>query len=651
MSRVTIAVCVLAAAVVLLPDMAYAQASKGLPMPCLQVADEKAVRAVLGDGFTLASASMSKPGQSSCSWTDGADKPRRLSVGVVDKRGFPTSTPTPAGAFDLAIAAYTKAGLKGEPVAGLGDQATQFTLGEARILLIRRADAVMSVSATNLPGDLVTAVAKRALSAPPPALGDHATFPEPEPIVAAKPMDVPRAQQNLPCVRALTSADLRSLKRTDVLVEIMHPRPGYSACEWRTTTAGENGFSVAVATREEFADARMANAAAYFAAERKTMESFGPSWTPLSGVGAEAVVAIGSGPAIMARTASEVITIKCFDCSRDQIVAMTRVAIGKLVREPTPDKPPVAKGVSLPCLQILDAKAVKAALGQDLEVAAAPVRAGWSHCAWFAGGGGMKQVFLLEFLDQRVFLNKALFSTAAPTAPDIFDYEVGTRRRGGIQAEPLGALGLRAVAFGMDKITELFVLRSDGVIRLLSELSRQQLRAIADRAATARSPLLGHHVASPDPGTVSPAQPAALDDSTRNLPCVQMLTEAELRRANRMDVLVDAVGNRPGYSLCEWRTTTQIGTGFIVSVANADEFKALRLPGASAYFSAERRGMAATLKLEPLYGLGKEAVQAEGPGQAVVMVRTEGEHVVTVNCFNCSVFDAIVIARVAAVVK
>ena len=57
--------------------------------------------------------------------------------------------------------------------------------------------------------------------------------------------------------------------------------------------------------------------------------------------------------------------------------------------------------------------------------------------------------------------------------------------------------------------------------------------------------------------------------------------EAELRSKNRMDVLVDAVGNRPGYSLCEWRTTTQIGTGFIVSVANGEEFKARRVPGAS----------------------------------------------------------------------
>ena len=105
MSRLTFAVCVLAAAVGVLSDRADAQTSKVLPMPCLQVADEKAVRAVLGDAFTLTSATMSKPGQSSCIWTDGGDKPRRLSVGVVDRRGFPTSTPTPAGAFDVAMAA------------------------------------------------------------------------------------------------------------------------------------------------------------------------------------------------------------------------------------------------------------------------------------------------------------------------------------------------------------------------------------------------------------------------------------------------------------------------------------------------------------------------------------------------------------------
>jgi hypothetical protein len=309
-----------------------------------------------------------------------------------------------------------------------------------------------------------------------------------------------------------------------------------------------------------------------------------------------------------------------------------------------------ALGAPLPCLQLLGASSVKSVLGTDLRPVAIPVFTGESSCSWWAAEGQSVMVpFSLAFVDQRAFLNKIMFPRAAPSAAGVYNYEVWYRKEGGMKAEPLGAIGQHATAFAIDKGTVLLVLRADGVIRINSTLPREQLRALATRAANAPSPVLGRHVSFPEPGEIKEAVAHEPDPQMRNAPCVQMLNEAEVRTAKRTEVLVDAV-RRPGYSLCEWRATSAHNTGFMVSVATASEFKAKGFSGASSYFAAEKKAMETTFKPEVLYGLGNDAIQAERFRQGVAMVRT-GETVVTVTCFECNRFDAIVLARLAAVVK
>jgi hypothetical protein len=259
-----------------------------LPMPCLQLVDERAVRAAVGDGFALASASSPRPGESQCAWEDARATPtRRLGVAFVDRRGFPEAARTPAGAYDASVAALTKTGMTMEPIAGLGEEAARFAIAELSILLVRRSDGVVRVYVINVTHEQAIAVVRRAIAAPSPALGTHATFPEPAPVVAAMPMILAPVMRAWPCVRVLPTADVRSLKREDVLVDTILPRPGYSACEWRATSADETGFRVAIATGEEFADARVANAAGYFAAERTLLNMADAE--RLSGMGVEAL--------------------------------------------------------------------------------------------------------------------------------------------------------------------------------------------------------------------------------------------------------------------------------------------------------------------------------------------------------------------------
>jgi hypothetical protein len=624
-------------------------------MPCQQMLDERALGAVLGAGFGLTSANMSSPGRSQCAWQDaGNTPPRRVGIAFVDKRGFPATAPTPAGALEAAMASYVKMGLKPVAVPGLGEQAIAYTVGEAEILLIRRADGLLSVTGMGVTRELTIAVARRAVAAPTPALGAHLPFPAPAPVVAATPLSIAPAQRNLPCVRAVTADDVQSLGRSEVLVEIQNPRIGYSACEWRSSTADNSGFKVTVITREEFADARAANASAYLAAERKSGFA-APKPETLTGVGDEAFWFPGPAPMLMARKAEDVLQVFCWECSSAQIIAIAKLALGRLGVESLKRaklQSEAAKGLTMPCLALLDSRSVTAAIGVTLAPTAMLTFAGESSCSWWTGlEPGAKIPFQLTFVDQRAFLNKAIFHTAAPSARGIYDFEIAARTRAGFTGEAIANLGEHATAFQMKDVTTLLVLRPDGVIRLVSsELPRQQLVALAARAARASPPLLGRHVDFPGPQTIAEETAMDLDADARTWSCVQMLTAAEVRAGKRTEVLTRAYGPRPGYSLCEWRATSAPGTGFNVAVATAPEFKALRLPGASAYFAAERQAMTTFLTVEPLYGLGADGIQADGSGQAVVMARTQ-DTIVTVSCFSCNRFDAIAIARLALIVK
>jgi hypothetical protein len=125
----------------------------------------------------------------------------------------------------------------------------------------------------------------------------------------------------------LTETEVRAGKRTEVLARAYGPRPGYSLCEWRATSAAGTGFNVSVATASEFEALRLPGASAYFAAGKKAMATFLEA-EPLYGVGAEGIQADWSGQSVvMARTQDTVVTISCFSCNRFDAIAVARLAL------------------------------------------------------------------------------------------------------------------------------------------------------------------------------------------------------------------------------------------------------------------------------------------------------------------------------------
>jgi hypothetical protein len=228
---------------------------------------------------------------------------------------------------------------------------------------------------------------------------------------------------------------------------------------------------------------------------------------------------------LMARKAEDVLQVFCWDCSGDQIIAIVRLALGKLGTESLKRaklRSEAAKGLTMPCLALLESRGVTAAIGVTLEPTATLAFVGESSCSWWTGlEPGSKIPFQLVFVDQRAFLNKAVFHTAATSGRGIYDFKVSARTRAGFTPEPIANLGEHATAFQMKDLTTLLVLRPDGVIRLVSsELPRKPLVALAARAAKASSPLLGRHVEFPVPETIREESAMDLDADARTWSCV-----------------------------------------------------------------------------------------------------------------------------------
>ena len=472
--------------------------------------------------------------------------------------------------------------------------------------------------------------------------------PPPEP---ATPMILAPEVRVWPCVLALTVDDLRSVKRQDVLVDVIRPRPGYSACEWRATSAANTGISISIATREEFAGEGVANAAELFAAELKGML---PALEPLAGLGDAAAVspAVGGGdPYVMVRSGPAVLKVGCQDCTRPQVIALARIATGRLATAIAAVNQPsaVETGSPLPSLQIVDAATIKSVFGGGFTPTCVMVVVGESSCQWWPDDPKQSsRILSVKFVDRRAFVDRLMFWTAAPSAAGFYDFETKTFSDAGVKVEPISGIGIRAAAVDILGSTRVMVQRADGVLKIDSNLPRAQMLALARRAVAAPPPQLGMHASDSALGPPSPVGPKDLDASMRKTPCVGLLTPDEVRSLKRPEVLVDVFDQRPGFSWCEWRSTTSKQTGFMFTVMSREQFAEHKTATAAGYLAAERTALAATFQPEPLAGVGDEAIAVMlVPTQPFIMVR-RGEQVLTINCVGCSREQAVALARLAA---
>lgn len=532
-------------------------------------------------------------------------------------------------------------------VTGLGVRASAVPYGHVAIVVPARSDDVLRVTGTGLTRDQALAVARRPAAAADPLAAQQVTVPSPAPRTPAVAMTLEPGMSAWPCVRALTVADVRSVKRQDVLTDAIRPRPGYSACVWRTTGADDNGFRLAIATREEFADAGARTAAEFFALERKIA---GQSHAPLGGIGDEAVIGGDDHPWLLVRASDLVITFSCEDCSRELATSIVRRALARVpaIARDVPPPPVVETGLPLPCLQVVDERAVRATIGAGFTPSASEVVSGESSCLWMADEGNKPpRVLLVQFSDRRIFADRMLYPTAVPTAAGLYDAIVSALGKTGDKVEPIPGLGQRAVVVGSEPSTLVFVQRPDGLVQISGTLSRTELIAIARRSASAAAPALGAHVSTPA-DEIWPAEARALDADARRLPCVQLLTPGEVTSLARPEVLVDAREARPGLTYCEWRSTTSRQRGFVLTVVGREEVAARGGADAAALFAAERRALAASFQPTLVAGVGDEAlVVMLIPTQPMVVAR-RGDQILTLNCVGCSREDAVALARLAA---
>ncbi len=105
------------------------------------------------------------------------------------------------------------------------------------------------------------------------------------------------------------------------------PRPDFSICEWKRTES-DHGITLATKGPTEFADAKVAGPVEYFAHETGLVQcSENPRDRSIAGIGLQTqICGDRSFYNVTVRRAADVLSLACFECTREQAVALARAA-------------------------------------------------------------------------------------------------------------------------------------------------------------------------------------------------------------------------------------------------------------------------------------------------------------------------------------
>ena len=127
-----------------------------------------------------------------------------------------------------------------------------------------------------------------------------------------------------PCVELLTTGELQSLGRKDVLTRASAERPGTSLCEW--TDAKGNPIVVGRQTAELFKRMSVSGPKEHFDEEKVALDKV-VGTDPVRGVGLEALITRHDVlPRVLIRREADVLSVYCGGCSRDQLIAVAKLA-------------------------------------------------------------------------------------------------------------------------------------------------------------------------------------------------------------------------------------------------------------------------------------------------------------------------------------
>jgi hypothetical protein len=145
-----------------------------------------------------------------------------------------------------------------------------------------------------------------------------------EPPGQASPPALSPAQRRAPCVELTTVEEIRSLGRKDVLVKVDNELAGSSICVWEGPPGAS--FIVSRQTAEWFKYEQASGPKASFDRKRQGYDSV-VGTDPVTGLGIEARITRHERvPTVLVRRATDVVYVMCTDCSRDQTIALAKLA-------------------------------------------------------------------------------------------------------------------------------------------------------------------------------------------------------------------------------------------------------------------------------------------------------------------------------------
>jgi hypothetical protein len=143
------------------------------------------------------------------------------------------------------------------------------------------------------------------------------------------PQPLTADERRAPCAQLITSEEIRSLGRQDVLVQVSADAPGSSICGWEDPKRAGSGFVVTRQTAEWFKYEDTSGPKESFDARRKAYDAV-VGTDPVPGLGLEARITRHEQlPTVLVRRAADVLLVMCADCNRDRLIALAKLAAAR----------------------------------------------------------------------------------------------------------------------------------------------------------------------------------------------------------------------------------------------------------------------------------------------------------------------------------
>ena len=299
---------------------------------CDRLLPSAALAADAGAGFVLTTFAELQPEDWQCVYETRTSSPSLLVV-----RLWRVGADRVRDLFREQTLKLTIANLRLENIPNVGRVAILAPEGQSFLLVVRNDEAIVEVSSIDVGRAQTIAIARRLASTPAATIAEARTAlakargqpPKPfEPLPALPDVVVRRDGKPLECERLLPRAEVVGILGDSYrLVEANDPRPGFSFCEWRRPT-DDYTFSFRLHAEPEFVEAKVKGPQGFFDMEIGLSPCQQSPGEPLKGIGEQALLCSGGSSyfSVFVRRATDVLSLSCFTCRREQMIALAGAA-------------------------------------------------------------------------------------------------------------------------------------------------------------------------------------------------------------------------------------------------------------------------------------------------------------------------------------